>query len=236
MALGGSGATSTFSFVNYGGVEVTQFHYTLTEDGTLLEEKDVVLDQPLPRMDTGTLSIHIPAGRQLVISSLVFAITRVNGYDNRASVTSSNAHPNDSESRGRSSCSHGRLHGNVVSTLPRAGTAVMEYLCTNTPKTSSEIAVHPSTDPLYCTDYAGGYYLGVRGLPTVLANRRDKVSGSTGEEQLKAKKKKGAEMDLEVAAPWDEQQQNIQVTTLLRSEQITRRRLMPWPMCSRRRA
>jgi hypothetical protein len=211
VALGGSGATSAFSFVNYGGVEVTQFHYTLTEDGTLLEEKDVVLDQPLPRMDTGTLSIHIPAGRQLGNSSLVFAITRVNGYDNRASVTSTTLT--------RTTVNHVAVRRVLMEDFtatwcphcPR-GTAVMEYLSHKHPEDFIGIAVHPSTDPLYCTDYAGGYYLGVRGLPTVLANRRDKVSGYTGEEQFRSEKEKGAEMDLEVAASWDEQQQNIQVT------------------------
>lgn len=211
VAIGSEGADAQFTFVNYGRVAARSFHYTLTETGTLLEEKDMTLPQPIAPGESGKLTLRIRPGKKRGLSDLILTLLKVNGYDNRATFNFTTLE--------RATVTKVPVKRVVMEDFtatwcpycPRA-TAVLENLAHQYPDTFIGIAVHASGDPMYCTAYGPSSTYGVSGLPTVLVGRRSKVASFTGEDEYLNEMRKGTEVGMEVSAVWDQEKKNISVS------------------------
>lgn len=202
-------AKGQLSMTNYGNKTVQDFTYKLSFQGTVLQEKKHIMKEPLPRMGTATVDIDVPPHTQLSETELQIEITKVNGEVNRATVPYATL-PRATVTQ----VPHRRVvveeYTGMWCPYCTRGIAVMENLAHTYPDDFIGIAIHVS-DPLICSDYAWNAAR-VKSYPTLEMNRSSKLVNFIAKSEFEEERTKGADMDVDVAAQWDEKKENITVT------------------------
>ena len=197
---------------NYGSTVVRDFDYTLSFNGEELVSKNYVLPKPLNRMEGATIEVDVPPHTQVSETDLLFTITKVNGEVNGTSVNHATL-PRVTVTK----VPHRRVVVEEYTAMwcgycPR-GIALMENLAKNYPDDFIGIAVHTGgrADPLSCLDYAWKA-ADYRSRPTLHMNRNLLLGYVKAITEFEEERSRGADMDIDVTATWDAQQENITVT------------------------
>ena len=197
---------------NYGSTVVRDFDYTLSFNGEDLVSKNYVLPEPLNRMEGATIEVDVPPHTQVSETDLLFTITKVNGEVNGTSVNHATL-PRVTVTK----VPHRRVVVEEYTAMwcgycPR-GIALMENLAKNYPDDFIGIAVHTGgrADPLSCQDYAWKA-ADYRSRPTLHMNRNLLLGYVKAIIEFEEERSRGADMDIDVTATWDAQQENITVT------------------------
>ena len=214
---GETNAQGKFACVNYGGNAIKSFHYRLSIDGKVLEEKEVKLAQPIAPTDTKELLVNVPALKELGDYKVTCEITKVNGQPNTTTFSESSLNMVVLSKKPKCRVVFEDYTALWCQYCPRA-TVIMEDMSKRHPDDFIGIAIH-SRDAIAINGYSGrGTPIG--GYPTVWASRRSTVKGYSGEDFYLDAKNRGAEMDIEVQAEWDVRKTSISVqsfTTFRRS-------------------
>ena len=214
---GETNAQGKFACVNYGGNAIKSFHYRLSIDGKVLEEKEVKLAQPIAPTDTKELLVNVPALKELGDYKVTCEITKVNGQPNTTTFSESSLNMVVLSKKPKCRVVFEDYTALWCQYCPRA-TVIMEDMSKRHPDDFIGIAIH-SRDAVGINGYSGRG-TPINGYPTVWASRRSTVKGYSGEDFYIDAKNRGAEMDIEVQAEWDVRKTSISVqsfTTFRRS-------------------
>lgn len=214
---GETNAQGKFACVNYGGNAIKSFHYRLSIDGKVLEEKEVKLAQPIAPTDTKELLVNVPTLKELGDYKVTCEITKVNGQPNTTTFSESSLNMVVLSKKPKCRVVFEDYTALWCQYCPRA-TVIMEDMSKRHPDDFIGIAIH-SRDAVGINGYSGRG-TPINGYPTVWASRRSTVKGYSGEDFYIDAKNRGAEMDIEVQAEWDVRKTSISVqsfTTFRRS-------------------
>lgn len=214
---GETNAQGKFACVNYGGNAIKSFHYRLSIDGKVLEEKEVKLAQPIAPTDTKELLVNVPTLKELGDYKVTCEITKVNGQPNTTTFSESSLNMVVLSKKPKYRVVFEDYTALWCQYCPRA-TVIMEDMSKRHPDDFIGIAIH-SRDAVGINGYSGRG-TPINGYPTVWASRRSTVKGYSGEDFYIDAKNRGAEMDIEVQAEWDVRKTSISVqsfTTFRRS-------------------
>lgn len=214
---GETNAQGKFACVNYGGNAIKSFHYRLSIDGKVLEEKEVKLAQPIAPTDTKELLVNVPTLKDLGDYKVTCEITKVNGQPNTTTFSESSLNMVVLSKKPKCRVVFEDYTALWCQYCPRA-TVIMEDMSKRHPDDFIGIAIH-SRDAVGINGYSGRG-TPINGYPTVWASRRSTVKGYSGEDFYIDAKNRGAEMDIEVQAEWDVRKTSISVqsfTTFRRS-------------------
>ena len=214
---GETNAQGKFACVNYGGNAIKSFHYRLSVDGKVLEEKEVKLAQPIAPTDTKELLVNVPTLKELGDYKVTCEITKVNGQPNTTTFSESSLNMVVLSKKPKCRVVFEDYTALWCQYCPRA-TVIMEDMSKRHPDDFIGIAIH-SRDAVGINGYSGRG-TPINGYPTVWASRRSTVKGYSGEDFYIDAKNRGAEMDIEVQAEWDVRKTSISVqsfTTFRRS-------------------
>ena len=211
VPLNATSAKGKLLISNYGNTPIENFDYTLSFQGKVLQKKNYILPEPLKRMEGTTVEVDVPPHNLLSETELKIEITKVNGKDNRASINYATMPRVTVTQVARRRVVVEEYTAMWCGYCPR-GIAIMENLAKKYPEDFVGIAVHAGDrrDPLDCFAYrwnAANY-----GRPTLHMNRNLFLVNEIAVNEFEAEKAKGADMDIEVSAMWDEQKENITVT------------------------
>ena len=197
---------------NYGSTAIRNFDYTLSFNGKELMSKNYVLTNPLNRMEGTTIEIDVPPHTQVSETDLLFTITKVNGEANSASVNYATL-PRLTVKK----VPHRRVVVEEYTAMwcgycPR-GIALMENLAHKYGDDFIGIAIHTggTIEPLTCADYAWKA-ADYRSRPSLHMNRNLFLGYVKAQTEFEEEQSRGADMDIDVTATWDAQQENITVT------------------------
>lgn len=197
---------------NYGSTAIRNFDYTLSFNGKELMSKNYVLTNPLNRMEGTTIEIDVPPHTQISETDLLFTITKVNGEANSASVNYATL-PRLTVKK----VPHRRVVVEEYTAMwcgycPR-GIALMENLAHKYGDDFIGIAIHTggTIEPLTCADYAWKA-ADYRSRPSLHMNRNLFLGYVKAQTEFEEEQSRGADMDIDVTATWDAQQENITVT------------------------
>ena len=197
---------------NYGRTAIRNFDYTLSFNGKELMSKNYVLTNPLNRMEGTTIEIDVPPHTQISETDLLFTITKVNGEANSASVNYATL-PRLTVKK----VPHRRVVVEEYTAMwcgycPR-GIALMENLAHKYGDDFIGIAIHTggTIEPLTCADYAWKA-ADYRSRPSLHMNRNLFLGYVKAQTEFEEEQSRGADMDIDVTATWDAQQENITVT------------------------
>lgn len=214
---GETNAQGKFACVNYGGNAIKSFHYRLSIDGKVLEEKEVKLAQPIAPTDTKELLVNVPTLKELGDYKVTCEITKVNGQPNTTTFSESSLNMVVLSKKPKCRVVFEDYTALWCQYCPRA-TVIMEDMSKRHPDDFIGIAIH-SRDAVGINGYSSRG-TPINGYPTVWASRRSTVKGYSGEDFYIDAKNRGAEMDIEVQAEWDVRKTSISVqsfTTFRRS-------------------
>lgn len=197
---------------NYGSTVIRNFDYTLSFNGEVLVSKNYVLPEPLNHMEGATIEVDVPPHTQVSETDLQFTITKVNGEVNGTSVNQATL-PRVTVTK----VPHRKIVVEEYTAMwcgycPR-GIALMENLAKTYPDDFIGIAVHTGgrADPLSCTDYVKKAAENLS-RPTLLMNRNLFLTNFKAITEFEEERSRGADMDIDVTATWDDRQENITVT------------------------
>lgn len=197
---------------NYSSTVIRNFDYTLSFNGEVLASKNYVLPEPLNHMEGATIEVDVPPHTQVSETDLLFTITKVNGEVNGTSVNQATL-PRVTVTK----VPHRKIVVEEYTAMwcgycPR-GIALMENLAKTYPDDFIGIAVHTGgrADPLSCTDYVKKAAENLS-RPTLLMNRNLFLTNFKAITEFEEERSRGADMDIDVTATWDDRQENITVT------------------------
>ena len=197
---------------NYGSTAIRNFDYTLSFNGKELMSKNYVLPEPLNRMEGTTIEIDVPPHTQVSETDLLFTITKVNGELNSATINNATL-PRVTVTK----VPHRRIVVEEYTAMwcgycPR-GIALMENLAHKYGDDFIGIAIHTggTIEPLTCYDYASKA-ADYRSRPSLHMNRNLFLGYVKAQTEFEEEQSRGADMDIDVTATWDAQQENITVT------------------------
>ncbi len=207
------GVTARVKIINWGSEKVSYFTYTLYYMDTQVTEGPftVDLDTPLESYDTGEFAAWLKPGSELGQTDVILSINEVNGAYNEASVGYTYITRYTIEKTPEKRVVVEDYTGLWCQYCPR-GIAIMESLQRMHPDDFIGIAVHCG-DALDTQSYSTMESTWGSSKPSLWVNRKEKINEYVGEDQFEIEKSNTTTMRIDVSAKWDDDQNNISVST-----------------------